>query len=177
MIFAWRLLPPSPLQVQLGGGSTPEFCNPEHKAPSLPRAQRFFVLFVLFFPHRGRECQCFSSCPQPPIVETKFHMSMIEGGASFCHLAPTGGMWSLSWTKHAEETDPSHSCPSLWGGDKEMQAERSSGCRYFSTKFSAPRVGLSLREKLAIVLTSISRALDQIFCWRMGLGRAGKAGQ
>lgn len=100
----------------------------------------------------------------------------LRSKAPFCHPAPISGMEVLPWAWRAKTVTLVTFAPAceVVVPCHKIQAEKSSGCLYFSTKCSALRVSLSLREKFAIVPNPSSRALVQIFCWRMELGRGKK---
>lgn len=72
MVFEPRLLPPSPLPIQQSRDSTPDCCNPEHRAPSsLAPCQ------TTFFPG-GTGFQCFLFCISLLVAETKYQMCIVE---------------------------------------------------------------------------------------------------
>lgn len=71
------------------------------------------------------------------------------------------------WLWHAENTGPQVALPQLvmkWFHTSRGKARGSQAIVPFSTEHLAPRVGVSLREKVDIVLTPSYRTLIQRFC-------------
>lgn len=72
----------------------------------------------------------------------------LKSKAPFCHPAPISGMEVLPWALHAKTVTLVTLAPAceVVVPCHKIQAERSCGCLYFSTKCSALRVSLSRRN-------------------------------